>query len=238
MADWRTSVSMDKFEQLRKMYKDAGVTIYAWKPSTFSAQNTDAEIDYAFRAAKALGASHCTVELPTDPAQSLRLGKLAEKNKLFIAYHTHAQGSITAFDTAFSQSEFNKSNIDIGHYVTVPTNGSPIEFLKKYNDKIASIHIKDRTGRIQAYIRKDKVGEEQFKIFKLMDIGDHIGLKGTFFRTKTGELTILANQIALLSKSLRPLPEKLHYFCSRPCQKSQQLFLRIPPPALHHKKQA
>jgi sugar phosphate isomerase/epimerase len=144
-ADWRTSVSMDKFEQLRKMYKDAGVTIYAWKPSTFSAQNTDAEIDYAFRAAKALGASHCTVELPTDPAQSLRLGKLAEKNKMFIAYHTHQQGSITAFDTAFGQSPNNRSNVDIGHYTAVPTNGSPIEFLKKFNDKIASIHLKDRT---------------------------------------------------------------------------------------------
>src|SRR6478736_4761703 len=144
-ADWRSSVSMDKFEQLRKMYKDAGVSIYAWKPSALGAQNTDAEVEYAFRAGKALGATHVTLELPTDPAQTLRLGKLAEKNKMFVAYHTHAQGSISVFDTAFGQSTYNKSNIDIGHYVTVPTNGSPIEFLKKYNDKIASIHIKDRT---------------------------------------------------------------------------------------------
>lgn len=144
-ADWRTSVSMDKFEQLRKMYKDAGVTIYAWKPSALGPLNTDAEVDYAFRAGKALGATHVTLELPTDPAQTLRLGKLAEANKMLVAYHTHAQGSMTVFDTAFSQSPNNRSNIDIGHYVTVPTNGSPIEFLKKYNDKIASIHIKDRT---------------------------------------------------------------------------------------------
>ncbi|MBW1768058.1 MAG: lysine--tRNA ligase [Deltaproteobacteria bacterium] len=76
--------------------------------------------------------------------------------------------------------------------------------------KASFIHIKDRTGRIQAYIRKDQTGDEQFKVFKLMDIGDFIGIKGSFFRTRTGELTILADSITLLSKSMRPLPEKWH----------------------------
>ncbi|MFC1533043.1 lysine--tRNA ligase [Thermodesulfobacteriota bacterium] len=76
--------------------------------------------------------------------------------------------------------------------------------------KASFIHIKDSTGRIQAYIRKDKVGDEQYKIFQLMDIGDFIGIKGSFFRTRTGELTILADNIKLLSKSMRPLPEKWH----------------------------
>ncbi len=76
--------------------------------------------------------------------------------------------------------------------------------------KAAFIHIKDRTGSIQAYIRKDKVGEAAHKIFKHMDIGDFIGIQGTFFRTRTGELTILADHITLLSKSMRPLPEKWH----------------------------
>ena len=76
--------------------------------------------------------------------------------------------------------------------------------------KASFIHIKDRTGRIQAYIRKDKVGEEKFKIFKLIDIGDFIGIKGTLFRTRTSELTILAEDLTLLSKALRPLPEKWH----------------------------
>jgi len=76
--------------------------------------------------------------------------------------------------------------------------------------KASFIHIKDRSGRIQAYIRKDKVGEERFKIFKLMDIGDFIGIKGTFFKTRTGEFSILALDIQLLSKALRPLPEKWH----------------------------
>jgi lysyl-tRNA synthetase class 2 len=76
--------------------------------------------------------------------------------------------------------------------------------------KASFIHIKDRTGRIQAYVRKDKVGEDKYKIFKLMDLGDFIGLQGSFFRTKTGELTLLADDVSLLSKSMRPLPEKWH----------------------------
>ena len=76
--------------------------------------------------------------------------------------------------------------------------------------KASFVHIKDRSGRIQAYIRKDKVGEEAFQAFKLMDIGDIVGVRGTFFRTRTNELTLLADEIRLLTKSLRPLPEKWH----------------------------
>lgn len=76
--------------------------------------------------------------------------------------------------------------------------------------KASFIHIKDNSGRIQAYIRKDKIGEDAFKIFKLIDIGDFIGIKGSFFRTRTGELTLVADEMQLLSKSMRPLPEKWH----------------------------
>ena len=76
--------------------------------------------------------------------------------------------------------------------------------------KASFIHVKDRTGRIQAYIRRDKVGEEAFGAFKLMDIGDIVGLRGRFFRTRTNELTLLAEEVQLLTKSLRPLPEKWH----------------------------
>jgi lysyl-tRNA synthetase class 2 len=76
--------------------------------------------------------------------------------------------------------------------------------------KASFIHFKDRTGRIQAYVRKDKVGEDKYRVFKLMDLGDFIGVTGSFFRTKTGELTLLAEDVSLLSKSMRPLPEKWH----------------------------
>lgn len=71
-------------------------------------------------------------------------------------------------------------------------------------------HIQDGTGRIQGYLKKDRVGEEQFNLFKKIDLGDFLGLEGTLFRTKTGELTILIKKITLLAKSLRPLPEKFH----------------------------
>ncbi len=76
--------------------------------------------------------------------------------------------------------------------------------------KASFIHIKDRTGRIQVYVRKDKVGEDKFKIFKLMDVGDFIGVTGKVFRTKTNELTLLAEDLQLLAKSYQPLPEKWH----------------------------
>lgn len=76
--------------------------------------------------------------------------------------------------------------------------------------KAAFIHIKDSSGQIQAYIRKDKVGDEGYQLFKLMDIGDHIGIKGSFFKTRTGELTVLVTGLSLLTKSVRPLPEKWH----------------------------
>ena len=76
--------------------------------------------------------------------------------------------------------------------------------------KAAFIHFQDATGRLQAYFRQDVLGKEQYKIFKLLDIGDIIGIEGRLFRTKTGELTIFVNSFKLLTKSLRPLPEKYH----------------------------
>lgn len=76
--------------------------------------------------------------------------------------------------------------------------------------KAVFIHIKDGTGQLQAYIRKDRVGDGNFETFRLIDIGDHVGITGKPFRTKTNELTILADSVVLLSKSQRPLPEKYH----------------------------
>src|SRR3972149_9776920 len=76
--------------------------------------------------------------------------------------------------------------------------------------KASFVQIQDRKGRIQAYVRKDIVGDEAFQIFKSFDIGDFVGLEGKLFRTKTKELTLEARSIRLLTKSLRPLPEKWH----------------------------
>lgn len=71
-------------------------------------------------------------------------------------------------------------------------------------------HIEDKTGRLQFYIRKDEVGEERYKLFKLLEVGDVVGIEGHAFRTKTEELTIRVHSLDLLSKALRPLPEKWH----------------------------
>ncbi|MCK5011585.1 MAG: lysine--tRNA ligase, partial [Deltaproteobacteria bacterium] len=76
--------------------------------------------------------------------------------------------------------------------------------------KAAFFHIQDRKGKIQAYIQKDVVGNNSFNLFKRLDIGDFIGIRGEVFLTRTQELTIKASEIKLLTKSLRPLPEKWH----------------------------
>jgi sugar phosphate isomerase/epimerase len=143
MADWRASASMDKFKELRKLYNDAGITIYAWKPNALGAKNTDAEIDYAFNAGKALGVTHVTVELPADDAQTKRLGDFAEKHKIHVGYHAHLQATPTLWDTALSQSKWNAINLDIGHY-TAGTSSSPVPFILKNHDRIMSMHLKDR----------------------------------------------------------------------------------------------
>ena len=76
--------------------------------------------------------------------------------------------------------------------------------------KTCFMDMQDKTGRIQVYVRKDVIGEENYALIKLMDIGDTVGITGTAFRTHMGELSIKASSVEMLSKSLRPLPEKWH----------------------------
>jgi len=76
--------------------------------------------------------------------------------------------------------------------------------------KSSFIRFKDRTGQIQAYVQNNKVGGEVYDLFKKLDIGDFVGISGTLFQTRTGEWTLLAETFRLLSKSMRPLPEKFH----------------------------
>ncbi|MBW2036011.1 MAG: lysine--tRNA ligase [Deltaproteobacteria bacterium] len=76
--------------------------------------------------------------------------------------------------------------------------------------KAAFLHFKDYTGKLQAYVKQDEVGRRAYSLFKQFDVGDFIGIKGTLFQTKTGEWTLLAKEIQLLCKAIRPLPEKFH----------------------------
>ncbi len=151
VADWRATVSMDKFEALRKMYQKAGVSIYAFKPNALNPANTDAEIEYALKAAKALGARSVTIELPADAAHSKRLGDLGEKHKVYIGYHAHTQATDTAWDIALGQSPYNSMNLDCGHYIAAGGNNtkdSLLALIEAKHERITSMHIKDRKSKI------------------------------------------------------------------------------------------
>lgn len=81
---------------------------------------------------------------------------------------------------------------------------------KRGKGKAGFAHVQDASGQIQLYVRKDEIGEEAYDIFKTIDLGDIVGVTGTMFKTNVGELSVKATSFELLSKSLRPLPEKYH----------------------------
>jgi len=81
---------------------------------------------------------------------------------------------------------------------------------KRIMGKASFVHIQDAKGRVQSYVQVDEIGEAAYQEFKALDIGDIIGIKGIIFRTKRGEISVKAQGITLLSKSLKPLPEKWH----------------------------
>ena len=81
---------------------------------------------------------------------------------------------------------------------------------KRVMGKASFCNVQDLKGNIQSYVARDSVGEEDYKDFKRMDVGDIVGIEGVVFRTKTGEISVHANKVTLLSKSLQILPEKFH----------------------------
>ena len=81
---------------------------------------------------------------------------------------------------------------------------------KRDHGKSSFVNLQDSTGQIQIYVRRDGVGADSYLIYRRFDVGDIIGVSGVVFRTRTGELTILVDSVELLSKSIRPLPEKWH----------------------------
>ncbi|MBM4307978.1 MAG: lysine--tRNA ligase, partial [Deltaproteobacteria bacterium] len=115
---------------------------------------------------------------------------------------THTSGDILKAFGALSEEELksvSESFCLAGRIVAIRNFG-----------KASFIQVKDRDGKIQAYFQKETLGEEPFRFFKRLDIGDFVGLEGKVFRTKTGELTLQVQKFCLLGKSLRPLPEKWH----------------------------
>jgi sugar phosphate isomerase/epimerase len=143
MKVWRSTVPMDKFVELRKMYNKAGVNIHIVK---FSPENwSDEEIDYAFRAAKAMGAKGVSTEIGEKSAQ--KLGPIAEKHGMFNIIHNHGQPGQPGFtfDKFLEFSPANMLNFDAGHYFGA-TGNHPNELIKRLHSRIFSIHMKDKTG--------------------------------------------------------------------------------------------
>ncbi|MBE6786229.1 MAG: lysine--tRNA ligase [Ruminococcaceae bacterium] len=114
---------------------------------------------------------------------------------------------ITKYDQTH-HSAVIKENFDELEGKTVRVAGRMMS--KRIMGKASFCNIQDLKGNIQSYVARDSLGEEEYKAFKKLDIGDIIGIEGSVFRTKTGEISIHAEKLTLLTKSLLPLPEKFH----------------------------
>ncbi|MDR1859401.1 MAG: TIM barrel protein [Bacteroidales bacterium] len=140
--EWRQSVSMDKFKEIKKLFDAKGVKIHILKLETFG---SDAEIDYAFNVANTLGAMGITTEVSLEQAK--RLAPFAEKHKSHIIFHNHCQPGEPGFsyEPILAVSKSVMLNFDVGHYFGV-TGKNPCEFIRQNHDRIASLHLKDKTG--------------------------------------------------------------------------------------------
>jgi len=147
VREWRETAGMEKFVELRRMLRKAGITVYAYKPNALGERNSDGEIEHAMKAARALGAASVTVELPKDPSHSKRLADIAAGHKVHVGYHAHTQATDTAWDEALAQSPWNTMNLDCGHYIAAGGNNtaaSLLALIEAKHDRISSLHLKDR----------------------------------------------------------------------------------------------
>jgi sugar phosphate isomerase/epimerase len=143
IRQWRLAASMTKYETLRKLYRDAGVNIYAFRAAAIGNDTPDEELAYYFNAAHTLGANQITMELPRDAATTQRLGEYAAKRKILMGYHNHTQVNFNSWDQALEQSKYNGVNFDVGHFAAAVSQ-SPIPFMEKHHDRISCLHLKDR----------------------------------------------------------------------------------------------
>lgn len=115
--------------------------------------------------------------------------------------------AITKYDVTHHSTDI-KDNFDALENTQVSVAGRMMS--KRVMGKASFCHVQDLCGTIQAYVARDSIGEDAYAGFKKYDIGDMIGIRGTVFKTKTGEISIHAQEVTLLAKNLQPLPEKFH----------------------------
>jgi len=146
MYEWRTSVSMDKFKDVRKKFDAAGIDIRLLC-FNMSEAITDDEIEYAFNIAKALGAK--AISTTTQVTVSKRVAPFADKHKMMVGYHGHDAtwdpnefATPESFATAMSYSKYNGINLDIGHFTA--GGYDPVPYIKEHHDRITNLHLKDR----------------------------------------------------------------------------------------------
>ena len=147
LQKWRLAAPMSKFKEFRKTWENAGVKIGVIKFDGVDTMSNDVA-DYAFQFAKALGARAISCEIPV--SKTKWFGEFAAKHKFMVGYHGHANitdpeafGRPESWETAMSFSKYNGINLDIGHFIA-GNNKSPIEFMKKYADRVTHVHLKDR----------------------------------------------------------------------------------------------
>jgi sugar phosphate isomerase/epimerase len=143
MKAWRLALPISKFEEVRKKFDNAGIKIHIVKFSP--ARWSDEEIDYAFKAAKALGAKGVTEEIGEESVK--KLGPIAAKHGMFAIFHNHMQFATPGFsyDTFMAVSPAVMFNFDAGHFFG-STGLHPNTIIEKYHDRIVSVHMKDKTG--------------------------------------------------------------------------------------------
>lgn len=143
MREWRSSASMRPFEELRRKYNDAGVDIHIIKFGDIGPDMSEAEVNYCFNAAKAVGARGITTEISEEKAAFL--GPIADEHEIWIGFHNHTQVNPSSWEGPLSHGKYLGINFDVGHYVA-GTNMSPIPIIERYapEGRILSLHIKDR----------------------------------------------------------------------------------------------
>ena len=143
IRQWRTTVSMDKFKEAKKLFKEKGIKINILKLGDKSW--SDEEIDYAFNACKAVGAVGLSMEISEEAAK--RMAPFAEKHNLYVIFHNHGQPGDPnfSFDKSLAYGPKLMLNFDAGHYFGA-TGLHPNGLIERLHDRIVSIHIKDKTG--------------------------------------------------------------------------------------------
>jgi sugar phosphate isomerase/epimerase len=146
LRKWRLAASPDIFKAVRRKFDDAGIHL-GLLCFNLRDNNTDDEIEYAFRMAQALGVKGITTS--TTVSMSKRIAPLADKHKMLVGYHGHDQtgdpnefATLESYAAAFSYSKYNGVNLDVGHFTA--SNYDAVAFIKEHHARITNLHIKDR----------------------------------------------------------------------------------------------